>query len=534
MNELYEGMLIQSRYFLKKLLGRGSFGEVWLAYDNLSKLHVALKIYISLDPAGIEEFRQEYSHTVSFSSPYLLHVQHFDVYEHRPFLVMKYCEKGSAERLVGKMTETALWQFVHDVAAGLNVLHSQKTPILHQDIKPDNILVDETGRFVITDFGVSLKLRTTLQQHSEKLVNAGTLSFMAPEKFESLPSFLTASDIWSLGISIYYLAMGLLPFDGQGGVMLRAGAELPSLPDSYSADLNNLMQKCLALKPSERPTAQQLQNWASKRKCPGKAKRAVHPKGRAVRRKSNKTVVLEGSKRGINKLWHELKNDKRFYVYLALPVVICGIVVIYSISGPSDEQIATQGLALKTQEVNTEASVTDSDTIVQPDTDFVTPPPPIEQGPIVRKFSIKEGYYSVSYTVTGSKGSIDVVMYEQGQRSTYTLRTNPNADISRVLDQFEGMAYYRAAGDISVYIVNENGFYSEENMASTIRLLSKSADAFSVSRGGDAMSYQGAKSRLDMLRKISRNPNEQSISEIDMIVYGIGENPVAAKDIRNE
>ena len=107
------------------MLGSGSFGEVWLAQDLLTGRNVALKLYLSLDPAGVDEFKQEYTNTIDLSDQHLLTPDYFDVYNRRPFLVMKYCENGSSSKLVGNISEDQIWQFIEDVASGLNVLHNQ-------------------------------------------------------------------------------------------------------------------------------------------------------------------------------------------------------------------------------------------------------------------------------------------------------------------------------------------------------------------------------------------------------------------------
>lgn len=265
MDELKINGIIKDRYQLLKFLGNGSFGEVWLVHDKFTDRDVALKIYLSLDPSGIDEFQHEYSNSVDIASPFLLTPDYFDVYNRRPFLVMKYCENGSSSKLAGNITEEQLWQFIHDVASGLSVLHSQSDPIVHQDIKPDNILIDRQGHFLITDFGISKRLRATMRRQSKRDVSSGAMPYMAPERFESNPKLTTASDIWSLGASIYELATGELPFSGFGGSMQRNGAEIPSLPTIYSTSLNNIMQSCLAVNKEDRPSANEICEAAKNR-----------------------------------------------------------------------------------------------------------------------------------------------------------------------------------------------------------------------------------------------------------------------------
>lgn len=262
MSELKPGTKIKGRYTLIEFKGSGSFGEVWLALDEVLDSDVAIKIYISLDPRGVEEFKSEYITTQGIYHPNLLTTSYFDVWEQRPYLVMKYCEKGSSTALSGQMDEYDLWKFIHDVAAGLKHLHGLPEPIIHQDIKPDNILIDDTNHYLITDFGISKKIRSTMRKQSKRAVGAGATAYMGPERFDSDPSPVKASDIWSLGASIYELATGQLPFSGMGGGMQKNGAELPVLDNKWSKEMTMVMQSCLAKETWDRPTAEQLEKFS--------------------------------------------------------------------------------------------------------------------------------------------------------------------------------------------------------------------------------------------------------------------------------
>lgn len=261
MADLTQGMVVNNRYTLKEYKGRGSFGEVWLAHDNVLGIDVALKIYISLDQRGVDEFKSEYTTTLGLSHPYLLTASFFDVWDNRPFLVMKFCENGSSSGIVGKATELQVWQFLHDVADGLAYLHDLAEPIIHQDIKPDNILIDGENKFVITDFGISKRVRATMRKQSKRAVGAGATAYMGPERFGEDSSPVKASDIWSLGISAYELVTGELPFSGMGGGMQRNGAERPNLPQGWSPNLNDLIRRCMDKETWDRPTARDIADY---------------------------------------------------------------------------------------------------------------------------------------------------------------------------------------------------------------------------------------------------------------------------------
>ncbi|GHT48055.1 hypothetical protein AGMMS49965_26260 [Bacteroidia bacterium] len=243
-----ENTLFDNRYRLIRLLGRGGFSEVWLVDDTKSNAQAALKIYApgtGLDTSGTKLFSQEFALVFDLNHTNLLRPTYFDVYDNQPYLLMPYCEKGSAKQFVGSITEAQAWHFLHDVAAGLEYLHSQEPPIIHQDIKPDNILLNSKGVFLITDFGISTKARSTLRR-SVTNANAGTLAYMAPERFskDNLP--IKASDIWSLGASVFELITGDTPFGEHGGLIQKGGAEIPNIQGSYSEPLKELIYKCLS------------------------------------------------------------------------------------------------------------------------------------------------------------------------------------------------------------------------------------------------------------------------------------------------
>lgn len=258
--------LFNNRYFLERLLGRGNFSEVWLAKDTKTDIKVALKIYApatGLDDAGLNVFAREFSLVVNANHKNLLKPLYYDSFERKPFLVLPFCEKGSIMKEVGKMSEKDAWRLLRDVASGLAWLHSMNPPVIHQDIKPDNVMIGENGDFMITDFGVSTHLKSTLRKSmSAAFSSAGTIAYMAPERFSKDNTPIMANDIYSLGATVFEMLTGDTPFGDDGGLIQMKGAEVPELKGDFSPQLKEVIARCLRTNPWERPTAEQLEKYA--------------------------------------------------------------------------------------------------------------------------------------------------------------------------------------------------------------------------------------------------------------------------------
>lgn len=261
--QLQENTLFANRYTLQKLLGRGGFSEVWLAKDNWTHLLIALKVYApgqGMDANGLQEFCGELASVYDLNHQNLLKPQHVDTWENMPYLIMAYCAQGSCASRLGKMSENDMWKFIHDVAAGLAYLHEKE--VVHQDIKPDNILIDDAGNYLITDFGVSTRARSTLRKSVVSSAAGGTTAYMGPERFSRQPAPTKASDIWSFGAMCYELLEGEVPFGEIGGGMQKGGAEIPALQAHVSDALKYTITKMLQKETWDRPTAATLVEWA--------------------------------------------------------------------------------------------------------------------------------------------------------------------------------------------------------------------------------------------------------------------------------
>lgn len=293
------GLPFDGHYQLLRPLSRdGATADVWLALDlntvdvvtkedengdvheekDLdSGLKVAIKIFrpkSALDVAGEQRFRDEYKIVFNCRHTNLVKPTGFSIFEGVPYLVLPFCSKGSSETLTGQLTDPAeIWRYVGDVSAGLAYLHSNEPVIIHQDIKPGNILIDDNGHFAITDFGIST--RSSKGQHHfyyDDEHQGGTLAYMGPERFADDPQPLRESDIWAFGATLYELICGHVPYGEEGGANQVNGAAAPEFPAGIPDSIKRLVLACLSADPAQRPTADTIRRAAEQQQYPVRKK----------------------------------------------------------------------------------------------------------------------------------------------------------------------------------------------------------------------------------------------------------------------
>ena len=248
-------------------LGVGTFGEVWKVLDTETNKVEALKIYTSSSKMdGNSIFTHEFALLSDVNHPNLLNPRHFAISqpEGYPYLVLKYCSQGNITNLIGRFDELRAWNLLRDMASALACLHSMYPPVIHQDIKPANILMDG-DKFMLSDFGVSTQARAISSPTGgidDTLQSVGTIAYWAPEKFSQDSKPIMANDIWSLGATIFEMLSGELPFGNDGGLMQRPDTRLPELGGFFSDKLKNVIASCLAYKTKDRPFASDLEKIA--------------------------------------------------------------------------------------------------------------------------------------------------------------------------------------------------------------------------------------------------------------------------------
>lgn len=273
------GKWFDNRYkLLNPINTEGGTADVWLAVDvgtvdNPERyselqwengedggLRVAIKIYRprnDLDVAGREKFINEFKIVYDCTHSNLVQPRYFSIFEDIPYLVLPYYKNGSSELLIGNLLEEKhIWKYIFDVASGLAYLHTLDPPIIHQDVKPANVLIDDNGNYAITDFGIST------QSGGDDGETSGTMAYMAPERFDSKEEPRKESDIWGLGVTLYELITDKLPFGKNGGNSQSDGKVMLEYPPPIPSEIRNVVNACLDKIPEQRPTAEMLVSMA--------------------------------------------------------------------------------------------------------------------------------------------------------------------------------------------------------------------------------------------------------------------------------
>ena len=265
------------RYQLRSVLGRGGFGMVWLAHDSLLDREVAIKIPHVHDALGDEvrqEMIEEARRVARLDLPGVVPVYDFCELSGQSFVVSRYMEGGTLsdyrERNQVGFVEAA--RLAAQIAHTLHQAHLRN--IVHRDIKPGNILLDESGEPWVADFGLAV---TEDEQETEPQTVMGTISYMSPELARGENRYVDArTDIYSLGMVLYELLTGRVAFHGSSSQNLleQIGHRPPRPPrtinDTVPAELERICLKCLAKDVDQRylnagDLAADLEQWLEER-----------------------------------------------------------------------------------------------------------------------------------------------------------------------------------------------------------------------------------------------------------------------------
>jgi formylglycine-generating enzyme required for sulfatase activity/serine/threonine protein kinase len=267
------------RYRLLKTLGQGGMGSVYLAEDTVLRRRVALKIPLlsKADGAAVRErFHREARAAAAIDHPNLCPVHDFGEVNGVHYLVMPYIEGTPLSHLIDEdnpWPPTRAAALVRQLALALVVLHQRG--LIHRDLKPSNVMLRPNGEPVVMDFGLARSYTEQTRRLTRMGAALGTPPYMAPEQIlGDAKAIGPATDIYGLGVILYQLLSGSVPFVGPPaavyGQILRTQPEPPSMRHpGLDAALDGVCLKALAKKPAERfvsmaSLAEALKPWA----CP--------------------------------------------------------------------------------------------------------------------------------------------------------------------------------------------------------------------------------------------------------------------------
>lgn len=254
-----KGQKISDRYQIIKSIGEGGMANVYLAYDTILERNVAVKVLrgdLANDEKFVRRFQREALQASSLSHPNIVEV--YDVGEDNGeyYIVMEYVEGKHLKGLLkkrGKLTIPEVVDIMIQVTSGLTVAHDSY--IIHRDIKPQNIMILDNGLVKLTDFGIALAMNSTQLTQTNSVM--GSVHYLPPEGASGKGATLQ-SDIYSLGILMYELLTGKLPFRGETAVeialkqlkepMPSIRKEIPDIPQS----IENIILRATAKNPKNR------------------------------------------------------------------------------------------------------------------------------------------------------------------------------------------------------------------------------------------------------------------------------------------
>src|SRR5574344_290778 len=256
---IVKGQKVNDRYQIIKTIGEGGMANVYLAYDTILDRNVAVKVLrgdLATDEKFVRRFQREALSASSLSHPNIVEV--YDVGEDNGqyYIVMEYIEGKQLKQLLkkrGKLTVSEVIDIMLQISDGLSVAHDSY--IIHRDIKPQNIMIQENGLVKITDFGIAMAMNATQLTQTNSVM--GSVHYLPPEQANGKGATLQ-SDIYSMGILMYELLTGELPYRGDNAVEIAlkhlkepfpsVKEKVPEVPQS----VENIIIRATAKNPKNR------------------------------------------------------------------------------------------------------------------------------------------------------------------------------------------------------------------------------------------------------------------------------------------
>ena len=256
---LSKGQKINDRYEIVKSIGEGGMANVYLANDTILDRKVAVKVLrgdLSSDDKFIRRFQREALSVSNLSHPNIVEVYDVGEEDGQHYIVMEYIEGKTLKQLLKKRDSLTLTEVI-DIMTQLTdgIAHAHESYIIHRDIKPQNIMIQDDGRIKITDFGIAMALNATQLTQTNSVM--GSVHYLPPEQ-ASGKGTTVKSDIYSMGILMYELLTGTVPFKGDNAVEIalkHMKDKIPSIRKQNPAipqSVENILLKATAKNPRNR------------------------------------------------------------------------------------------------------------------------------------------------------------------------------------------------------------------------------------------------------------------------------------------
>ncbi|HLQ95341.1 MAG TPA: Stk1 family PASTA domain-containing Ser/Thr kinase [Pseudogracilibacillus sp.] len=253
------GHLLSERYQIKRMIGGGGMANVYLAYDEILSREVAIKVLrpeYANDPEFIERFDREAQAATSLSHPNIVNIYDVGEEEDILYIVMEYVRGRTLKEYIQQQGAVDVVEAVEIMKQLTNAIgQAHVSGLIHRDIKPQNILMDDHGNVKITDFGIAIALSATALTQTNSIL--GSVHYLSPEQARGGMA-TKKSDIYALGIVFFELLTGQLPFFGQSPVSIalkHLHEEVPSvrkIQENIPQSIENIVRKATTKDPFHR------------------------------------------------------------------------------------------------------------------------------------------------------------------------------------------------------------------------------------------------------------------------------------------
>jgi serine/threonine-protein kinase len=322
------GTLLCNRFRLEEKIGSGGMSTVYRAFDETLERWVAIKLLhadMSQDDAQLERFRREARAVARLSHPHVVTVIDAGEDDGRPFIVFEYVEGETLKariRRLGRLPVAEAIAYAIEIGRALSAAHAER--IVHRDVKPQNVLIDPEGRAKVTDFGIARSLELDGLTAAGRVL--GTTDYVAPE--QAIGDGATQqSDIYSLGVCLWEMLTGDVPFKGENQVAVAMQHVRDPIPDvsRFRPEVSAVLASIV-----DRATRKELKNrYATVEEMVRELEQALAIEARRGGALTDEATTVLRALPGETADWVPLRirNPRRLVAIVALAAVTAAVVI---------------------------------------------------------------------------------------------------------------------------------------------------------------------------------------------------------------